>query len=147
MAAPVEFRTFTPTDQREDLIRRVQQAPVEHAEAVLAAFDLLEQLHDKDVLRVLTGLLSAKDAVINYVVDLLAKPEALASMQTLLMLASSLTAVEPEKIHAALNPTEAKAPSLLAIGKMAAGEDARRGMAAGIALLSAFGETLRKKDH
>ncbi len=147
MAGAVEFRTFTPSGQREDLIRRVEQAPVEHAEAVLAAFDLLEQMHDKDVLRILTGLLSAKDTVINHIVGLLTQPEALSSMRVLLMLANSLKAIDPDKIHAALHPADDKTPSLLALAKTATSEDARRGMAAGLALLTAFGQALEKKSE
>jgi len=147
MAAPVEFRTYTPANQRQDLIRRVEEAPAEHAEAVLAAFDLLEQLHDKEVLRILTGLVSAKDTVINHVVGLMTLPEALSSMRILLMLANAFKAIDPEKIQAALHPESDKAPSLLAIAKTATSEDARRGMAAGLALLTAFGETLEKKTE
>ena len=147
MAAPVEFRHYTPASRRQDLIRRVEEAPAEHAEAVLAAFDLLEQLHDKDVLRILTGLLSAKDTVINHVVGLLTLPEALSSMRILLMMANSFKAIDAEKIHAALHPTDEKAPSLFAIAKTASSEEARRGMAVGLALLTAFGEALGKKDE
>ena len=147
MAGAVEFRTFTPAGQREDLIRRVERAPVEHAEAVLAAFDLLEQMHDKDVLRILTGMLSAKDTVINHIVGLLTLPEALSSMRILLMLANSFKAIDAEKIHTALHPPTDKAPSLLALAKMATSEEARRGMAAGLELLTAFGEALEKKNE
>jgi len=50
MAIAVDFREFTPADSREDLIRRVEQAPVEHAEAVLATYDLLQRLHEKGLL-------------------------------------------------------------------------------------------------
>jgi hypothetical protein len=56
MAIAVDFREFTPADSREDLIRRVEQAPVEHAEAVLAAYDLLQRLHEKGLLDLLNGL-------------------------------------------------------------------------------------------
>ena len=36
MSIAVDFREFRPRNSRDDLIRRVEQAPVEHAEAVLA---------------------------------------------------------------------------------------------------------------
>ncbi len=64
MAVAVDIRDFTPVDSREDLIRRVEQAPVEHAEAVLAAYDLLQRMHEKGLLDLLNGLLSAGDTVI-----------------------------------------------------------------------------------
>ena len=47
MAVAVDFRSFTPVDARVDLIKKVEGAPVEHAEAVLSAYDLLQQLHEK----------------------------------------------------------------------------------------------------
>ena len=50
MAIAVDFRKFTPRNSREDLIRKVEQAPVEHAEAVLAAYDLLQRLHEKGMI-------------------------------------------------------------------------------------------------
>jgi hypothetical protein len=43
-AAAVEFREFTPSDSRGDLIRRIDQAPVKHAEAVLGGVNLLNIL-------------------------------------------------------------------------------------------------------
>jgi uncharacterized protein YjgD (DUF1641 family) len=145
MAVAVDFRTFTPTDSRQDLIRRVEQAPKEHAEAVLAAYELLEQLHDKNVIQLLTGLLSAKDTVINHVVGLISSPEAVSALRILLMLSNTLKNVDPDKIHAALNEASEKPPSLLGLAKQATSEEARRGMATGLALLRVFGESLEKK--
>lgn len=147
MAVAVDFRTFHPVDSREDLIRRVQEAPAEHAEAVLAAYDLLQQLHEKDVLQLLTGLLSARDSVVNHLVDLFSSKEAVSALRVLLILGNTLKSVDPDKIHAALNKANEKAPSLLSLGKQATTEEARRGMAAGLALLSVFGEALAKKPE
>jgi hypothetical protein len=48
MAKAVSFREFTPRNSRADLIRKVDEAPVEHAEAVLAAYDLLQRLTKRD---------------------------------------------------------------------------------------------------
>jgi hypothetical protein len=53
MAVAVDFRSFTPVDARVDLIKKVEGAPVEHAEAVLAAYELLQQLHEKGILELL----------------------------------------------------------------------------------------------
>jgi uncharacterized protein YjgD (DUF1641 family) len=145
MAVAVDFRTFQPTDSRQDLIRRVEQAPAEHAEAVLAAYELLEQLHDKDVLQLLTGMLSAKDTVIDHVVDLVSSPEAVSALRIVLMLGNTLKSVDPNKIHAALNKAGEAPPSLLGLAKIAASEDARRGMAVGLALVAALGEALAAK--
>jgi hypothetical protein len=42
MAVAVDFRNFTPVDARVDLIKKVEGTPVEHTEAVLAAYELLQ---------------------------------------------------------------------------------------------------------
>jgi hypothetical protein len=43
MTVAVDFRKVTPVYSSGDLIRRVEQAPIEHADAVLAAYDLLQR--------------------------------------------------------------------------------------------------------
>jgi uncharacterized protein YjgD (DUF1641 family) len=145
MAVAVDFRTFHPVDSREDLIRRVQQAPVEHAEAVLAAYDVLQKLHEKDILNLLKGLLAASDTVINHVVGLISSPEAITGLRTLLMLGNLLKGIDADKLHAALYDPEKKEPSLLSLGKQATSKEARRAMATGVALLNLMGEALEKQ--
>ena len=64
MAMPVSFREFTPRNSRDDLLRRLEQAPAEHVEALLAAYDLLERLHETGLLDTANGLLSAGETVV-----------------------------------------------------------------------------------
>jgi len=144
MALAVDFRQYTPADSRADLLRRVESAPAEHAEAVLAAYDLLEQLHDKDVLNLLTGLLASKDTVVNHVVDLVSSPEAVKALRLLLMLGNSLKTLDADKLHEVLNP-EAAPPSLWAIGKQMTSRDARRAMGVLGGVLNVFGAALSRK--
>jgi hypothetical protein len=145
MAVAVEFRKFQPADSREDLIRRVEQAPVEHAEAVLAAYDVLQKLHEKDILNLLKGLLSASDTVINHVVGLISSPEAITGIRALLMLGNVLKEVDADKLHSALHDPEKKVPSLLSLGRQATSKEGRRAMATGVALLNLMGEALEKQ--
>jgi hypothetical protein len=81
MTIAVDFREFTPADSREDLIRRVEQAPVEHAEAVLVAYDLLHRLHEKGLLDLLNWLFSAGDTVVNHVVDVVSSKEVVTALR------------------------------------------------------------------
>jgi uncharacterized protein YjgD (DUF1641 family) len=145
MAVPVEFRKFTPQDSRGDLVRRVENAPVEHAEAVLAAYNLLEQLHEKDILNLLTGLVAAKDMVVNHVADVASSPETVKGLRILLMLVNSLKTVDADKLHQALNNDET--PSLFSIGKQMASQDSRRALGAMAGVLNVFGAALAKKDQ
>jgi uncharacterized protein YjgD (DUF1641 family) len=144
MAVAVDFRNYKPVDARVDLIKKVEGAPVEHAEAVLAAFDLLQQLHEKGILELLTGLLTAGDAVINHAVGIISSPQAVTATRLGLMMVNLLDGIDADKISAALAAGSKEPPSLLTIGKQATSKEARRAMAVGLGLLTAFGEALEK---
>jgi hypothetical protein len=93
MAVAVDFREFAPVDSRGDLVRRVEQAPIEHAEAVLAAYDLLQRLHKKGLLDLLNGLLSAGDTVVNHVVDVVSSKEMVTALRIGLIFSNLLDLV------------------------------------------------------
>jgi uncharacterized protein YjgD (DUF1641 family) len=144
MAVAVDFRSFTPVDARVDLIKKVEGAPVEHAEAVLAGYELLQQLHEKGILELLTGLLTAGDTVINHVVGIISSPQAVTATRLGLMMVNLLGSIDADKISKALAAGSKEPPSLLTIGKQATSKEARRAMAVGLGLLTAFGEALEK---
>jgi uncharacterized protein YjgD (DUF1641 family) len=146
MAVAVDYREFTPRNSREDLIRKVEQAPVAHAEAVLAAYDLLQRLHDKGMIDLLSGLLSAGDTVVERIVDVISSREMVTGLRIALIFSNLLGSIDPDKLHAVISNGDKDAPSLLAIGKQAASKDARRGMAAAAGLLSVFGEALNAQQ-
>jgi uncharacterized protein YjgD (DUF1641 family) len=144
MAVAVDFRGFTPVDARVDLIKKVEGAPVEHAEAVLAAYELLQQLHEKGILELATGLLTAGETVINHVVGVISSPQAVTATRLGLMMVNLLGSIDADKVSKALAAGSKEPPSLLAIGKQATSPEARRAMAVGLGLLTAFGEALEK---
>ena len=142
MAVAVDFREFTPQNSRNDLIRRVEQAPVEHAEAVLAAYDLLERLHEKGMIELLNGVLAAGETVVERVVDLISSREMITALRMVLMLSNLMNSINPDELHAVISNADKETPSLFAIGKQAASKDARRGMAAAVSLLELLGKAL-----
>jgi uncharacterized protein YjgD (DUF1641 family) len=146
MAIAVDFREFRPVDQREDLIRRVKQAPVEHAEAVLAAYDVLQRLHEKGLLDLVNGLLSAGDTVVNHVVDVVSSKEMVTALRIVLIFSNLLSSIDADALHAVIAGAGKEIPSLLALGKQATSKDARRGMATAVALLNVFGAGLNKQQ-
>ena len=75
MAKPVAYRVFTPGDAREELKRKIDAAPTEHAEAILGGFRLLEEAHQSGTLELLRGALAAQDSIINHVVGIASQPE------------------------------------------------------------------------
>jgi len=146
MAKAVDFREFTPRNSREDLVRKVVQAPAEHAEAVVAAYDLLQRLHEKGMIDLLNGLLSAGETVVDRVVDVIGSKEMVTALRIMLIFSNLLSSIDPDKLHAVISNSGRNAPSLLAIGKQATSKDARRGMAAAVGLLTAFGEALNAQQ-
>ena len=146
MAVAVDFREFTPVDSREDLIRRVEQAPIEHAEAVLATYDLLQRLHEKGLLDLLNGLLSAGDTVVEHVVDVVSSKEMVTALRIGLIFSNLLNSIDADALHAVVAGAGEETPSLLALGKQAASKDARRGLATAVGLLNLFGAALNKQQ-
>jgi uncharacterized protein YjgD (DUF1641 family) len=146
MAVAVDFQEFRPIDSREDLIRRVELAPVEHAEAVLAAYDLLQRLHEKGLLDLLNGLLSAGDTVVDRVVDVVSSKEMVTALRLGLIFSNLLSSIDADALHGVLAGAGKEPPSLLALGKQAASKDARRGMATAVGLLNIFGAALSKQQ-
>ena len=142
MAIAVNFRGFTPQNSREDLIRRINQAPVEHAEAVLAAYELLQRLYEKGMIDLFSGLLSAGETVIDRMADVVSSKEAISALRVALIFGRLLTSIDPDKLSAVLSSVSKETPSLLSIGKQATSKDARRGIAAAVGLLNVFGEAL-----
>jgi len=145
MAIAVTFREFTPNNSRTDLIRKVEQAPVEHAEAVLAAYDLLQRMHEKGLIDLLNGLLSAGDTVVERVVDLISSREMVTALRMALMLGNLPNSIDPDELHTVISNAGKETPSLFAIGKQAASKDARRGMAAAVSLLELLGKALHSQ--
>jgi uncharacterized protein YjgD (DUF1641 family) len=146
MAVAVDFREFTPVDSREDLIRRVEQAPIEHAEALLATYDLLQRLHDKGLLDLLNGLLSAGDTVVERVVDVVSSKEMVTALRIGLIFSNLLNSIDADALHAVVAGAGKETPSLLALGRQAASKDARRGLATAVGLLNLFGAALNKQQ-
>src|ERR1700746_3734291 len=113
MAKAVSFRQFTPCNSRDDLMRRVDQAPVEHAEAVLAAYDLLQRLHEKGLIDLLNAVLSAGDTVVDRVVDVVSSKEMVTALRIGLMFNNLLTQIDADALHAMIEEAGKETPSLM----------------------------------
>jgi uncharacterized protein YjgD (DUF1641 family) len=146
MAMPVEFREFTPRNSRNDLMRRLEQAPEEHVEALLAAYDLLQRMHEKGLIDIASGLLSASDTVIDKVADVASSTEVVNALRAVLMFTNLLKTLDTERMHVLISTPESKPPSLWALGQKAMSKDARMGMATAVGLLNVFGAALRKQQ-
>jgi uncharacterized protein YjgD (DUF1641 family) len=140
MAAPVEFRTYTPPDSRLDLVRRIESAPREHAEAILEAYELLQRLHDTGALSLVNGLLSAEDTVIDKVSDVVSSRQAVTALRIAMILGGVLTSIDPNAVHAAV--TETRTPSLWNLLRAVCSKEVRKAAGLGLALARIFGAAL-----
>jgi uncharacterized protein YjgD (DUF1641 family) len=127
MAVAVEFRTYTPPDSRLDLVRRIESAPREHAEAVLEAYDVLQRLHDTGALALVNGLLSAEDTVIDKVTDVVSSKQAVTALRIAMILGNVLTSIDADHVHAAVKEAETRTPSLWKLLRTACSKEVRRG--------------------
>jgi uncharacterized protein YjgD (DUF1641 family) len=152
MAKPIELMPKINTAQgaREELKRRVDAAPVEHGDAVLDAYELLQQLHDSGTLDVLRGVLGAGDEVVRHAVGIVIKPESVSVLRNLLILSKLLGGVNPDKLEAALGgiptalaqePAE-NPPSLLTILRRLSSVESRRALNAAATVLENVGRAL-----
>src|SRR5260370_8292364 len=94
MARPIPLH-LAPRDSRDELNSRLQQAPTAHAEAVLAAYEVLQALHDRGVLELMRGALGGGEKILEQVVAVASGPEAIRTTRNLLLLASALGEIDP----------------------------------------------------
>ena len=154
MARPIPLG-LTPRDPQRELASRLEQAPLEHAEAVLAAYEVLQSLHDSGVLEVLRGTLNGGEKILGQVVEVASGPEAIRATRNLLLLAGALGEIEPAllsdltralpKALVQANAEEARPPGLFKLISTFWNRDFRRGLAAFNDLLVMFGRNLREK--
>jgi uncharacterized protein YjgD (DUF1641 family) len=151
MAIPIRFQPV-PLDPREKLHARLEAAPAEHAEALLAVYDILQGLHDRGVLDALKGVLSASDFVLETAVETAKTPEAIRRIRNLILLSQKLDSIEPEvlghlidSVPEGLARASAKAtepPGLFSLIRKFSSKDSRRGLAAAANILEIFGKRL-----
>jgi uncharacterized protein YjgD (DUF1641 family) len=151
MANPISF-TPRAVDPKLELQRRLAAAPNEHAEALLVAFDLLEEAHRQGLLDALHGAIGAKDTIVGLLAKYSAEPLSVNAIRNLLVLGKILGTLEPEPLSqlskemaAAIenHKREHKPPSLWQLCKRATSPDSRRGLSFATHLLSALGRSTK----
>jgi uncharacterized protein YjgD (DUF1641 family) len=151
MAQPIPFTVPLP-DPRTELQDRLRNAPVEHAQALLAAHDVLQGLYDSGVLDVMRGVLGSRDKVLDIVVGATGSPTALRAIRNLLLLTNMLGSIEPEVLDNFIQATpkalnmmvrQPERPGLWTLVKdFLWNQDFRHGMAAINTMIEVFGRAL-----
>ena len=149
MAQPIRLE-FPPRDARAELQTRLQDAPLQHAEALLSGYDLLQRLHDRGVLDLLRGGLGSSDKVLSILVDVAKTPEAINATRNLLILSKVMFALEPALLEDVVTAVpnslaqarEQKPLSLWQMLKKMCSQDMRRAFSAMLGILESFGKSL-----
>src|ERR1700730_11890488 len=144
MAKPIPFE-LPRRDPREELSARLQSAPLEHAEALLAGYEVLQGLHDEGVLELLRGLLGSGGKVLETATETARAPESVRAIRNLLILGE----IDPElfdgfalALPEAMRQAKAggkEPPGFMAILNKFRSKDLRRGLVAINSLLEAWG--------
>ena len=98
MAQPIPLQ-LPPRDPREELRKRLDQAPIAHAEALLDSYELLQQLRDHGIFELLRGALSASDKLIETAVDASKSDESIRAIRNAIILGKMLGAINPDVLQ------------------------------------------------
>ena len=155
MAQPIPLE-IPPRNPRAELRARLEQAPEEHAEAVLAAYEVLQELHNRGVLDIMRSALAASDELLEKIVDNVRTPEAIRAIRNLLFWRQILGSIEPEwfkGVFQAIPEGIAQATaerdqpvSIFGVLRRLANKDSLRGLAAAVDFLQAFGRHLHSAE-
>ena len=155
MAQPIPLE-IPPRNPRAELRSRLEQAPEEHAQAVLAAYEVLQELHKHGVLEIMRGALAASDDILEKVVDNVKTPEAIRAIRNLLFWRRILGGIEPEWFQGifqaipegiAQSTAERDQPvGLFGLLRRALSKDSLRGLFAAVDFLQAFGRHLHLSE-
>jgi uncharacterized protein YjgD (DUF1641 family) len=149
MAKPIPIQ-LPKRDPQEKLRARLEKAPDEHAEALLASLDVLQSLHDQGVLELLRGVLGGGNKILEIVVDASKTPEAIRGIRNLVIMSKILGAMDPEilkkfieavpdALAAAAKAQETQPPGLWESLRILRSKNLRRGLAVANKLLETLG--------
>ena len=154
MAQPIPL-TVAPRNPQHELDVRLKAAPAKHAEAILAAYEVLQLMHDKGVLELMRGTLGGGELVVQQAVAVASDAASIRASRNALLLIRALGEIEPEllsdltralpKALVQANREEAKPPGLFKLLRTFFNADFRRGLAAFNDLLEMFGKNLSNK--
>jgi uncharacterized protein YjgD (DUF1641 family) len=155
MARPIPFEA-PPRDPRVELQHRLDRAPVQHAEALLSAYELLQTLHEKGVLDVARGLVGSGETVLDIATGEANSPQSLRAMRNAILLFNVLASIDPDTLKKFTQPMpvsiqsaslQSETPGVWGLMKMSIwNKDFRRGLAAMIGVLRGIGSGLSRSD-
>lgn len=143
-----------PRNARDDLRRKLEQAPEEHAEALLESYELLQQLHDSGALSLLRGVLRSGDLLLDSAVNAAKSDEAIRGLRNAIILAKMLGSINPDLLQGYANAVSetlgcqkpvAEPPGLFKLFAEFRHPELRRSMALINKFLESFGNQLKTR--
>ncbi len=147
MAKAIEY-DWVKQDLTTSEERKLEAAPLEHADAVLSAYDLLEEARREQVLDLLRGVLGAKTEIMSAIADMGSQPASVNALRNLVTLAKMVGAIDPEVVGNAAKNLDAtmhaqreqkSPPSLWQLFRRANRPDVRRGLSLLVEATGAIG--------
>jgi uncharacterized protein YjgD (DUF1641 family) len=149
MAKPISLQ-LPKRDPQEELRSRLEKAPDQHAEALLAGLEVLQALHDQGVLEILRGVLGGGNKILEIVVDASKSPEAIRGIRNFVIMTKILGSMDPELLKkfaeavpdVLVGAAKAQAtppPGLWETLRILRSKNLRRGLAVANNLLEALG--------
>jgi uncharacterized protein YjgD (DUF1641 family) len=141
---------FHPAKSGAANTERLRNAPADHAEALLSAYELLQLLHDRGVLNLLRGLVDAGDDVIETIAKAVDTPESIRALRNVILLSKVFSNIPPETVSTLVETVRAgaerekahRAPGLLRLLWRLRNDDSRHAAAVGLDLLEGLGKGL-----
>jgi uncharacterized protein YjgD (DUF1641 family) len=88
-----------PRNAREELRRKLEQAPEDHAEALLECYELLQLVHDSGLLRLVRGAIGSGDKLIDTAVSAANSAQCIRGLRNAIILGKMLGAINPDLLQ------------------------------------------------
>jgi uncharacterized protein YjgD (DUF1641 family) len=98
MAQPISLEA-PPRDRRQELLARLDQVQPDRAEAILETLDLLQLLHDRGVLELLRGAVSAGGKLTEHAAAAADSQPAVTALRNLIIMSKMLASIEPKMMQ------------------------------------------------
>ena len=143
--------------ERDELLTKLSEAPVEHAAALLDLYELAQVLHERGTLDFVRGLAGASDDVIGRLAEGMSTPESIRFSRNLIELTKLLSQVDPEQLRSTFDEgakllssrpiADSKPPGLWAIFRRVTSRDGRRALALIAETLNEIGHKLNHRGE
>jgi hypothetical protein len=153
MAMPVPMKQMVQTDPREELQKRIQDAPTATRRRCSPRMNYCSSCTTQERSMYCVAR-SARATCWWSIVSLVTAPESITALRNVILIGKVLGSINPEVFHAVLEGIPqataqvpgAKPPSLFALGRRIASQDARRGLAAAVSVMEVVGRGLAKES-